>query len=106
MFFKGDNGTNITPDKIPGETIKKIIRRCDVYLKEIVDIMQIETVVGVGKYSKKRAEIALGKTKVNLKSCYTPPPRHLLLQIKTKVQIGEKILDPFYPKKNKQLYFL
>ena len=26
MFFKGDNGTNITPDKIPGETIKKIIK--------------------------------------------------------------------------------
>jgi single-strand selective monofunctional uracil DNA glycosylase len=74
MFFRGVNGTNITPDKIPGETIKKIIQRCDVYLKEIVDIMQIETVVGVGKYSKKRAEIALEETKVNLKSCWHPSP--------------------------------
>ncbi|MGB1435364.1 MAG: uracil-DNA glycosylase family protein [Candidatus Thalassarchaeaceae archaeon] len=74
MFFRGVNGTNITPDKIPGETIKKIIQRCDVYLKEIVDIMQIETVVGVGKYSKKRAEIALEETKINLKSCWHPSP--------------------------------
>ena len=43
-------------------------------LKEIVDIMQIETVVGVGKYSKKRAEIALEETKINLKSCWHPSP--------------------------------
>ena len=74
MFFKGVNATNVTPDKIPGETIKKIIQRCDIYLKDIVEIMQIETVIGVGKYSKKRAEIALKDTKVNLKSCWHPSP--------------------------------
>ncbi len=74
MFFKGDNGTNITPDKIPGGSIRKIIQRCDAYLREIVDVMQIETVIGVGRYSQKRASYALKGTKVNLKGCWHPSP--------------------------------
>ena len=74
MFFKGENAVNITPDKIPGMVSKKIIERCDDYLREVVEIMNIETVIGVGKYSQKRSAIAFSGTNINLKGCWHPSP--------------------------------
>lgn len=74
MFFKGENAVNITPDKIPGIISKRIVERCDHYLREVVEIMNIETVIGVGKYSQKRSKIALNDTNVNLKGCWHPSP--------------------------------
>ncbi|MFQ3344471.1 MAG: single-strand selective monofunctional uracil DNA glycosylase [Candidatus Thalassarchaeaceae archaeon] len=74
MFFSGPTARNITPDKIPGKTIKKLIERCDQHLREVVQIMEIEEVIGVGKYAERRAKIALSNYDINIKSCWHPSP--------------------------------
>jgi single-strand selective monofunctional uracil DNA glycosylase len=74
MLFSGERATNITPDKITGPTTKALLERCDEHLREVVDIMQIERVIGVGKYSEKRALNALSGIDISVTTCWHPSP--------------------------------
>ena len=74
MLFSGERATNITPDKITGPTTKALLERCDDHLREVVDIMQIERVIGVGKYSEKRALNALSGIDISITTCWHPSP--------------------------------
>ena len=74
MLFSGDRATNITPDKIAGPTTRKLLERCDQHLREVVEIMQIERVIGVGRYSEKRAAKALSSTDIGVTTCWHPSP--------------------------------
>ena len=74
MLFSGDRATNITPDKIAGPTTRKLLERCDQHLREVVGIMQIERVIGVGRYSEKRAYNALSSIGVEVTTCWHPSP--------------------------------
>ena len=74
MLFSGERATNITPDKITGPTTKALLERCDEHLREVVDIMQIERVIGVGRYSEKRALNALSGSDISVTTCWHPSP--------------------------------
>ena len=74
MLFSGEKATNITPDKITGPTTKALLERCDEHLREVVDIMQIERVIGVGRYSEKRALNALSGIDISVTTCWHPSP--------------------------------
>ena len=74
MLFSGERATNITPDKITGPTTKALLERCDDHLREVVDIMQIERVIGVGRYSEKRALNALSGIDISITTCWHPSP--------------------------------
>ena len=74
MLFSGERATNITPDKITGPTTKALLERCDDHLREVVDIMQIEQVIGVGRYSEKRALNALSGIDISITTCWHPSP--------------------------------
>lgn len=74
MLFNGERATNITPDKISGESVKELIQRCDQHLKEVVEIMDIKRVIGVGKYAEKRANQVLKGMNVEIVSCWHPSP--------------------------------
>ena len=74
MLFSGERATNITPDKITGPTTKALLERCDYHLREVVDIMQIERVIGVGRYSEKRALNALSGIDISITTCWHPSP--------------------------------
>ena len=74
MLFSGERATNITPDKITGSTTKALLERCDEHLREVVDIMQIERVIGVGRYSEKRALNALSGIDISVTTCWHPSP--------------------------------
>ena len=74
MLFSGERATNITPDKITGPTTKALLERCDDHLREVVDIMQIERVIGVGRYSEKRALNALFGIDISVTTCWHPSP--------------------------------
>ncbi len=74
MLFNGERATNITPDKISGEYAKELIQRCDQHLKEVVKIMGIGKVIGIGKYAEKRAIEALKGMNVEIVSCWHPSP--------------------------------
>jgi single-strand selective monofunctional uracil DNA glycosylase len=74
MLFSGNRATNITPDKISGSIIRLLLERCDEHLREIVDILGITTVIGVGKFAEKRALKALSDTEIEIKTCWHPSP--------------------------------
>ena len=74
MLFKGERATNITPDKISGKNTRELIDKCDLHLREVVNIMGIKKVVGVGKYAEKRATEALKEINVEIASCWHPSP--------------------------------
>ena len=74
MLFSGERATNITPDKITGPTTQALLERCDEHLREVVDIVQIERVIGVGRYSEKRALNALSGIDISVTTCWHPSP--------------------------------
>jgi single-strand selective monofunctional uracil DNA glycosylase len=74
MLFNGERATNITPDKISGKYVKELIQRCDQHLKEVVKIMGINKVIGIGKYAEKRAIKALKGMNIEIVSCWHPSP--------------------------------
>ena len=45
MLFNGNRGTNITPDRISGKTVNKLLEICDEHLLQVVEIMDIKRVV-------------------------------------------------------------
>ena len=74
MLFSGERATNITPDKITGPTAQALLERCDDHLREVVDILGIERVIGVGRFSERRAAAALAETDVEVTTCWHPSP--------------------------------
>ena len=74
MLFSGERATNITPDKITGPTAHALLERCDDHLREVVDILGIERVIGVGRFSERRAAAALAETDVKVTTCWHPSP--------------------------------
>ena len=57
------NASNITPDNLPKALIEPVLEACDDHLREVVDIMGITRIVGVGKYAEKRARLAFNAEK-------------------------------------------
>ena len=58
LVFMEESGRNRTPDKLPAKEKKPLQDMCDWHLREIVEIMEPEWLIGVGGFAKKRAEEA------------------------------------------------
>ncbi len=74
LLLLGDSGKNITPDKISGSAVKKLLQACDEHLREVVIEMGITRVIGVGKYAEKRALLALSDLDIDITTCWHPSP--------------------------------
>ena len=74
MLLDGPKGSNITPDKISGPTVRRLLERCDEHLLEVVEILDADTVIGIGKFAEKRAINALRGSGVVVKGCWHPSP--------------------------------
>ena len=74
LLLLGETGKNITPDKISGNAVKKLLKACDDHLREVVVEMGITRVIGVGKYAEKRALLALNGLDVEITTCWHPSP--------------------------------
>ncbi len=74
MLLDGDRATNVTPDKISGQTARSLLERCDEHLVEVVDILGAETVIGIGKFAERRALAALEGMDVEVRGCWHPSP--------------------------------
>lgn len=73
-----NGGLNVTPTEIKGETQRKLEEICDKTLYEIIQLLQAEIVVGVGKFAETRALQVLKKNNpLNTKVLYLlhPSPR-------------------------------
>ena len=74
MLFSGSRATNITPDKVAGPTARTLLERCDQHLREVVEVMEAERVVGVGRFAESRARVALADHSVEVLGCWHPSP--------------------------------
>ena len=72
LLILGETGRNVTPVDLPKSTIEPVLKACDRHLKSVVDIMGIETVIGVGNYAKKRAQSVL--TDLHIDAMWHPSP--------------------------------
>ena len=72
LLILGETGRNVTPVDLPKASIEPVLKACDNHLKSVVDIMAIESVVGVGNYAKKRAQSVLNN--VHIDSMWHPSP--------------------------------
>jgi len=72
LLILGQTGRNVTPVDLPKSTIEPVLRACDRHLKSVVEIMGIETVIGVGNYAKKRAQSVLDD--VHIDAMWHPSP--------------------------------
>ncbi|SVA60394.1 uncharacterized protein METZ01_LOCUS113248 [marine metagenome] len=74
MLFSGPRATNITPDKVGGPTARTLLERCDQHLCEVVEILEAEQVIGVGKFAESRARAALTDYSAKVLGCWHPSP--------------------------------
>ncbi len=74
MLFSGPRATNLTPDKVRGPSVTALMERCDQHLREVVAVMDVETVIGVGRYAESRATHSLKDFGTRITSCWHPSP--------------------------------
>lgn len=69
------NGTkNVTPDQLPRAETAPVDTACNAHLRAMVEILQPEWVVGVGKYARKQAETALPGMSLKFGDILHPSP--------------------------------
>jgi single-strand selective monofunctional uracil DNA glycosylase len=68
------NGKNITPDKLRKEESKLLFDACDRALRNTVNILKPQFVIGVGNFAMKRAGIALEGMDVKIARITHPSP--------------------------------
>lgn len=60
MFVEGTRlGRNVTPEELPAEAMRPVEEACDRLLRDLVRILSVRQVVGVGGYAEARARRAL-----------------------------------------------
>ena len=74
LVFMEDGGRNRTPDKLPSEERKELVKVCDQHLRELVEILEPSWLVGVGGFARKRAEEALGTMDIKIGTILHPSP--------------------------------
>lgn len=60
LIFMALSGKNLTPPDLPKFVRDELNRLCDMALCDVVRLLSVTTIVGVGKFAEKRALTALG----------------------------------------------
>ena len=56
LLFLDESGRNLTPDKLrPGDK-ERLVRACDKHLREVVNLLRPEWLVGIGRFAQSRLE--------------------------------------------------
>ena len=75
LLLLDEKARNITPDKISGDAVTKLMDVCDQHLRDVVDALAVTRIIGVGKHAEKRAKLALkGRDEISISSCWHPSP--------------------------------
>jgi single-strand selective monofunctional uracil DNA glycosylase len=72
-FFDKD-GRNLTPDKLAASQSEPLFAACDRHLRRVVEILQLEWIVGIGDFAEKRAEKAFAGTPLAVGKILHPSP--------------------------------
>ena len=74
LVFMEDSARNRTPDKLPVTETAPLYAACNVHLREVVDILEAEWVIGVGAFAEKQAMQALEGIDVKFGRILHPSP--------------------------------
>lgn len=74
LVFMEESGRNRTPDKLPVEEVEALYLLCDTHLRELVDTLEPEWVIGVGAFAEGRAKVALEGMSVKIGRVLHPSP--------------------------------
>ena len=73
LLFIGQHG-NYTPDKIKRDESARLFEICDLCLKNVVEALMPEFVIGIGNFAFKRCQLALKNVNVNITKILHPSP--------------------------------
>ncbi len=74
LVFMEESGRNRTPDKLPASEKRELFRYCDQALRELVQALEPELIIGVGKFAEDRARVALADQDIRLGRVLHPSP--------------------------------
>jgi single-strand selective monofunctional uracil DNA glycosylase len=74
LVFMEASGKNRTPDKLPVEERNKLFKLCDQALREMVELLNPERIIGVGRFATDRAKIALKDSGLPIHTVLHPSP--------------------------------
>jgi len=74
LVFMEESGKNRTPDKLPAHEREALFAICDLALERIVDRLQPQLIIGVGRFATERANAALRKHPVSIGTILHPSP--------------------------------
>jgi single-strand selective monofunctional uracil DNA glycosylase len=58
LVWMKDTGANLTPDKLPAESMTPVNEACQAHLRTVIEVTQPEFLIGVGAYAEKQLTIA------------------------------------------------
>ena len=61
LVFMEESGKNLTPDKLTKEEREPLNELCDAHLKTIIELLEPEFLVGVGKYAEKKFSLVASR---------------------------------------------
>lgn len=74
LVFMEESGKNRTPDKLPAEERDPLFEICDGALREMVEVIEPQMVIGVGKFAEGRAKAALEGMDLPIATVLHPSP--------------------------------
>ncbi|XAL99262.1 single-stranded DNA-binding protein [Phycisphaeraceae bacterium D3-23] len=74
LVFMEEGGKNRTPDKLPAAEREPLEAACDTHLREVVEALSPQWVIGVGAFAEKQAKRVLGDMDVTFGRVLHPSP--------------------------------
>ena len=74
LVFMEESGCNRTPDKLPPNERLKLFATCDQHLREVIDALEPEWLIGVGDFAMKRAQQIFPGNKPKIARILHPSP--------------------------------
>jgi len=74
LVFMEASGKNRTPDKMPATETEALYAACDRHLRELVEVLRPEWLIGVGAFAEGRAKQALADVDIKFARILHPSP--------------------------------
>lgn len=74
LVFMEESGRNRTPDKLSAHERESLYAACDRHLRRLVELLEPEWVIGVGRFGADRARAALGESGPKVAAVLHPSP--------------------------------
>lgn len=62
LVWMKDTGANLTPDKIPADSMKPVNELCLAHLRTVIEVLEPQYLIGVGAYAEKQLALAAADT--------------------------------------------